>query len=89
MRNIMKLPFLQLFTRKKSNKGAMWASIIGLGLSAAAFAVTRGKRTMPSLPIQNMMSNLTPRSNIGAMDTGALTEFSEELLESALRDNDK
>jgi hypothetical protein len=103
MRNILKLPFFQLFTRKKKTNGAFWASIVGLGLSAAVLGVTKGRKKMPSLSIQNMMSGLNPRgnndnqnimsgfnpkSNIGNMDTAALTEFSEELLNDALQNND-
>jgi hypothetical protein len=37
---------------------------------------------------RNMMSGFNPRSNIGNMDTAALTEFSEELLDNALQDKD-
>jgi hypothetical protein len=98
MRNILKLPFLQRFTKKKKSNGALWVSLVGLGLSAAVLGVTKGKqRKMPSLPIQNMMSGMmngkmsgfSPKTNIGNMDAAALTEFSEELLNSALNDKDR
>ncbi|MED3563623.1 hypothetical protein [Bacillus xiapuensis] len=96
MRNVNIQPFLNMFKRKRKNRGAMWASLFGLGISAAVFGVTRGKRKISVPPIQNMqnsvqnnmqnmMKNFTPKTNINMMDNAALTEFSEELLESALK----
>ncbi|MED1467734.1 MULTISPECIES: hypothetical protein [Bacillus] len=96
MRNVNIEPIFNMFKRKRKSRGAMWASLFGLGLSAAVYGVTRGKRKISALPLQNMQNNMqtnmqnmvktfTPKTNIGMMDNAALTEFSEELLESALR----
>lgn len=84
MRNLRRLPFFNLIMPKRKRRGAMWASLFGLGLSAAVFGVTRGKRKDIALPFQNVVRNFTPKTNINLMDNAALTEFSDELLESAL-----
>jgi hypothetical protein len=85
MRNKNLESFFKLFKRKRKSRGAMWASLFGLGISAAVFGVTRGKRKDSALPFQNMVKTFTPKSDINFTNTAALTEFSEELLESALR----
>ncbi|MFZ7942215.1 MULTISPECIES: hypothetical protein [Bacillaceae] len=85
MKSIRRQPFFKLFTPKRKSRGAMWASLVGIGLSAAVFGVTRGKRKDYALPFQNVVKNFAPKSNLNLMDNAALTEFSEELLESALK----
>lgn len=69
----------------------MWtsASLLGIGLSAAVFMVTKGKRKDLALPIQNIVKNFTPKTNLNFMDNAALTEFSEELLTSALNNKQR
>lgn len=62
----------------------MWVSLIGLGLSAAVFGVTRGNRKDITVPFQNIRKNFSQKTNLNLMDNAALTEFSEELIESAL-----
>ncbi len=94
MRTLLKLPVFTLFMPKRKSRGAMWASLFGLGISAAVFGITRGKRKNFALPFQNAMKNVknfTPKTNLNLnlMDKAALTEFSEELLESALRNDRK
>ena len=90
MRNRMKQPIFKMFAKKQKKRGALWASLLSLGISAAVFGVTKGKRKLPALPIQNMVKSFTPGNKINMMDNAALTEFSEELLESALnKDNNK
>ncbi|WP_040208746.1 hypothetical protein [Neobacillus jeddahensis] len=85
MNKLRKQPFFKLFAPKRKSKGPIWASLFGLGLSAAVFGVSRGKRKDFTRPIQNVVKNFSPKSNINMMDNAALTEFSEELLESALK----
>ncbi|MEH7177744.1 hypothetical protein [Neobacillus vireti] len=87
MRNMMN-PFFNMFGRKRNRKGTMWASLIGLGISAAVFGLTRGKRKNITMPIQHLVQSFTPKTNLNHMNNTALAEFSEELLASALR-NDK
>ena len=85
MKNRNLQPFLKLFKRKRKSRGALWASLFGLGISAAFFGVTRGKRKETALPFKSMTNAFAPKSDINFMNNAALTEFSEELLESALR----
>lgn len=86
MKKIKVQPFFKMFARKRKSRGAMWASLLGIGLSAAVFGVTKGKRKDLALPFQNMVKNFTPKTNLNLnlMDNAAITEFSEELLTSAL-----
>ena len=67
----------------------MWISLFSVGIGAAILGILTGKRKMPNMPTNNMMKNFTPRdfapkTDINMMDTGALTEFSEEILSNAL-----
>lgn len=90
MNYLRQLPFFNMFMPKRKRRGTMWASLLGLGVSAAAvFGMTRGKRGNGALPFKNAVRNMTPKMNVGRMDVGrmdntALTEFSEDLLTSAL-----
>ncbi|MCM3692530.1 hypothetical protein [Neobacillus niacini] len=87
MRNMIK-PFFNLFGKKRKSRGAMWASLLGVGISAAVFGLTRGKRNNIAVPFQDVVQSFTPKTNLNGMSNPALAEFSEELLASALR-NDK
>jgi hypothetical protein len=61
--------------RKRNNRGVLWASLIGLGVSAAALSLRRnGKKNMLA-PIQNVMKN----GQIPKM-AAVITEFSKELV---------
>lgn len=81
----MRKSFFRLFGQKRKNRGTMWASLIGIGLSAAVFGITRGKRTVNALPLQNLAKNFSTKTDLNLMNNAALTEFSEELLSSALK----
>ncbi|NWQ41990.1 hypothetical protein MLOOGBEN_14935 [Bacillus sp. EB106-08-02-XG196] len=87
MRNMIK-PFFNMFGKKRKSRGAMWASLLGVGISAAVFGLTRGKRNNIAVPFQDVVQSFTPKTNLNGMSNTALAEFSEELLTSALR-NDK
>ncbi|MEH7483367.1 hypothetical protein V7157_20345, partial [Neobacillus drentensis] len=63
--------------------------LLGIGISATVFGVTKGKRKDLALPFQNMVKNFTPKTNLNLMDNHAITEFSEELLMSALNKDNK
>lgn len=78
---------MRMFTKKRSNKGFLWASLISLGASAAVWGLTKGKKSdirMPRIPVQNMFKNLNINKNIPMMNDTALTEFSEELINKAM-----
>ncbi|PLS02769.1 hypothetical protein [Neobacillus cucumis] len=94
MRKITRQPFFKLFTPKPRRKMPIWASLVGIGLSAAVFRMTKGKRKDFALPFQNVVKNFSEKTtnlanipnipNLNVMDNTALTEFSDELMESAL-----
>jgi hypothetical protein len=87
MRDMVK-PFLNVFGIKRKSRGAMWVSLLGVGISAVVFSLTRGKRKNIVQPFQDVVQSFTPKNNMNFNNT-ALAEFSEELLASALRNNDK
>jgi hypothetical protein len=87
MGNRMRLPFFNLFVRRRRNRGNMWWSLLSLGIGAVIYGLTAGRRRATALPINNMFKNMAPKTNINTMDNAALTEFSEELLQSALNKN--
>jgi hypothetical protein len=87
MRNMVN-PFFNMFGVKRKRRGTMWISLLGVGISAAVFGLTRGKRTRSTQPFQDVVQSFTPKNNINLNNT-ALAELSEELLESALRNDNK
>jgi hypothetical protein len=87
MRNMVN-PFFNMFGVKRKSRGTMWISLLGVGISAAVFGLTRGKRNNIAVPFQDVVQSFTPKTNLNGMSNTALAEFSEELLASALR-NDK
>jgi hypothetical protein len=91
MNRINLKPFFSLFAKKRKRRGAMWASasLLGIGLSAAVFGITKGKRRDIAHPLQNMVKNFGSKTNLNFMDNAALTEFSEELLTSALNNKQR
>lgn len=87
MRDVAK-PFFNMFGKKRKSRGTMWVSLLGVGISAAVFGLTRGKRKNIAVPFQDVVQSFTPKNNININNT-ALAEFSEELLASALRNDHK
>ncbi|PFO04746.1 hypothetical protein COJ85_10800 [Bacillus sp. AFS076308] len=90
MKKMTRQPFFKLFTPKPKSRMPLWASLVGLSLSAALFGITRGKRSDFALPFQNAVKNFSEKTklpSLNVMDNTALTEFSEELMESALNNN--
>lgn len=85
MINMMK-PFFNMFGKRRKSRGAMWASLLGVGISAAVYGLTRGKRKNITQPFQEVVQSFTPKNNMNFNNT-ALAEFSEELLASALRND--
>jgi hypothetical protein len=77
-----------MFNKKQKSRSTLWASIIGIVISAAVFAVRKGNRNDFKPPLQNIVRSLSPKSELG-MSNAALAEFSEELLSSALKNDRK
>ncbi len=71
---------LNMFGRRRNNRGMIWTSLLGLGLSAAAYGLSRNRNRNMLSPVQNLMKNFQFR-NIAQMPKMAnLTEFSKELV---------
>jgi hypothetical protein len=84
-----KQPYMKMFTKKRSNKGAVWASLISIGATAAVWGMTKSKmkdstrdssKDSTKKPVRNMLTNLIGNKNIPMMNDAALTEFSEDLI---------
>lgn len=66
---------LGMFGRRRNNRGMIWATLLGLGVSAAAYGFRRNGNRSWLNPVQNVMNNRQTQ-NITRM---ALAEFSKEL----------
>jgi hypothetical protein len=73
-------PFLNMFgrRRRRNNRGMLWGSLLSLGLSAAAYGLTRNRNRNMARPLQNLMNN-TRMGNFQKPNMAGLTEFAEEL----------
>jgi Na+(H+)/acetate symporter ActP len=70
---------LNMFGRRRNNRGMMWASLLGLGVSAAAYGLGRNQNRNMMAPFQNLISNFRTRNSGQMPNMAALTEFSKEL----------
>ena len=70
-----------MFGRKRNNSGMMWTSLLGLGVSAIAYGLSKSRNRN----MQNPVEHVTNRSRAQTTQTAnpmlkaALAEFSEEL----------
>lgn len=71
---------LKMFGRRRKNRGIMWASLIGLGLSAATFAFRRNRNNNMLNPFQKLINNMNFRKAGKMPNMTALTEFSKEIM---------
>jgi len=76
-----------MFAKKRKTRGTMWASIIGLGISAVVYGITKGKRNESKPPLHNIVERYRPKKSDLGMSDLALAEFSDELLASALKND--
>lgn len=68
-----------MFGRKRNNRGFLWTTLLGLGISIATLGLRRnGNRNMVS-PIQNIMNSILSRNGQMPKIAAGLTEFSKEL----------
>lgn len=70
---------LKMFGRKPGNRGMMWASLVSLGVSAAAYGLGRNRNRKSLSPVQNIMNNIRTGKAGRIPNTVALTEFAKEL----------
>ncbi|TKH00663.1 hypothetical protein FC682_23980 [Peribacillus simplex] len=71
---------LKMFGRKRNNRGMMWVSLLGLGVSATAFGLGRNRNRNMLRPVQNVMNNIRTRTAGQMPNATAITEFSKELV---------
>ncbi|KOP82324.1 hypothetical protein ACFFHH_22285 [Cytobacillus solani] len=72
--NIMKM-----FGRKRNNKGIVWASLLGLGVSAVAYGLKRNQNSNMLRPIQKVMNSIQLGANGNKQNAPALAEIAKEL----------
>ncbi|MFK9092566.1 hypothetical protein [Bacillus salipaludis] len=72
-------PFFKMFGRRRNNRGIMWGSLLGLGLSVAAYGLGRNGNKHMGRPIQNLLNNLGKGKTTLSPNIAGLTEFSKEL----------
>src|SRR3954447_2819133 len=70
----------KMFGRKRNNRGMMWASLLGLGVSAATYGLKRNQNRNMLRPVQNVMSNIRMRTAGNMPNVAAITEFAKELV---------
>jgi hypothetical protein len=73
-------PFLNMFGRRRNNRGIMWGSLLGLGLSVAAYGVGRNGNRNMGRTIQNLLNNFGKGKTTLTPNIAGLTEFSKELI---------
>ena len=52
-----------MFGRKRNNRGMLWTSLLGLGVSAAAYGLRRNQNRNMLRPVQNVMNNIRNTNN--------------------------
>ncbi|WP_102275714.1 hypothetical protein [Cytobacillus massiliigabonensis] len=70
---------MKMFGRKKNNKGIVMASLLGLGISAAAYGLKRNQSSNMLRPIQKVMNSMQMGRNGDKQTNLALAEFAKEL----------
>jgi hypothetical protein len=71
---------LKTFGRKRNNRGMMWASLLGLGVSAAAYGIGKNRNSNMLRPVQNVLNSIRTRTAGQMPNAAAITEFSKELV---------
>lgn len=71
-------PFFNIFGRRRNNRSMMWGSLIGLGVSVAAYGFRRNRNRNLIPPLQKLMNN-TRMGNVQMPNMAGLTEFAKEM----------
>lgn len=71
---------LNMLGRRRNNRGMIWASLLGLGVSAAVYGLRRTQNRNMTNPLQNLMNNFRFNNALQMPKMANLTEFSEELV---------
>lgn len=73
-------PLLNMFGRRRNNNGMMWASVLGLGISAAVYGLRRNQNRKMQNPVQNLMNIFPMGKSVQKLNMAGLTEFAKELI---------
>jgi hypothetical protein len=71
---------LKMFGRRRNNRGVIWASMLGLGITAAAYGLRGNRNRNMMRPIQNVMNNIRTQTAGNMPNVAAITEFAKELV---------
>ncbi|MEH7355772.1 hypothetical protein V7150_19775 [Neobacillus drentensis] len=71
---------LNMFGRRRNNNGIMWASVLGLGISAAVYGLTRNQNGKMQNPGQYLTNIFPMGKNAQRLNMAGLTEFAKELI---------
>jgi hypothetical protein len=69
-----------MFGGRRNNSGLIWGSLLGLGVSAAAYGLSRNQKRNMLLPFQNLINNSRFGKNVQNPNIAGLTEFANELV---------
>ena len=76
-------PFFRMFGRRRNNRGGWWLSLLGLGIGAATFGLSRYQKNGKMMrPIQNLMQQFRQNNaqNANPMpNKAAFAEFAQEI----------
>ena len=67
----------------------IWASLLGLGVSAAAYGLSRNRNRNMLAPVQNLMNNTRMGKNAQQLNMAGLTEFAKEIVPNKNKFNNK
>ena len=80
---------LNMFGRRRNNRGMIWGSLFGLGVSAAAYGLSRSRNRNMLAPVQNLMNNTRMGKNAQQLNMAGLTEFAKEIVPNKNQFNNK
>lgn len=69
-----------LVRRRRKNRGMLWASLVGIGLSAAALGLGRNRDRNMLRPLRYAMNRMKNRVVNQMPNTAAMTEFADEFM---------
>ncbi|MBD1380659.1 hypothetical protein [Metabacillus arenae] len=78
-----RLPLFNMFgRRRRRNRGMVWTSILGLGISAVVMGLRGNQNKNFMRPFRNFLTNFQTKNNqnpVGMQNRNAFAEFSNEL----------
>jgi hypothetical protein len=78
---------VKMARKRRSNRGIMWATLLGVGVGAAAYGVGKNRNKLNGETLQNMMSKIPQGGNFQAANLAGLAEFAKEIIPAAGKTN--